>query len=56
MPDSLKEELTECYHKNLKHPGGDRMHLTIKEMFYWKGIKEHIKQHAKTCETCQLYK
>ena len=55
-PDSLKEELTEWYHKNLKYLGGNRMCLTIKEMFYWKGMKEHIKQHAKTCETCQLCK
>ena len=34
IPASLQEDLTEWYHQNLKHPGGDRMYLIIKETFY----------------------
>ena len=48
IPSTLEQDLTEWYHENLKYPGGDRMYLTIKEIFYWKGIKDYIKNYIKT--------
>ena len=32
IPTSLQCDLTEWRHQNLKHSGGDRMRLTMKEM------------------------
>ena len=53
MPDTLKEDLIEWYHVNLSHPRGDRMHLTMKLYFYWKGMKNEIMQKVKHCDICQ---
>ena len=46
IPSILQDELTNGHHENLKHPGGDRMCLTIKQHFYWKGVKDSIKSHV----------
>ena len=58
IPTSFQEDITEWHHQNLKHPGGDRMYLTMKETFYWKGMKNYIKEHVKraqlaNCAKCQ---
>ena len=42
--------------KNLKHLGGDHVYSTLKQHFYWKGVKDSAKSHNKNCETCQLRK
>ena len=39
IPATLQKELMDWHHKNLKHPGGNTMHLTLKQHFYWKGMK-----------------
>ena len=56
IPATLQKELMGWCHKNLKHLGGDHVHLTLKQHFHWKGVKGSVKSHVKNCETCQLNK
>ena len=43
-------------HNDLGHNGFPRMYAALKRVFYWKGIKEDIRKHCKTCSTCMLHK
>ena len=56
IPKSLQSDLMEWDHINLKHPSGDRMHLTLKQNFYWKGMKDMVENCVKHCKKCQLNK
>ena len=38
------------------HDGFPRTCAALKRVFFWKGIKEDIRKHCKTCATCQLHK
>ena len=51
IPASFEEDLTKWYYQNLKHPSSDRIYLIMKETFYWKGMKNYIKEHVKICST-----
>ena len=31
-------------------------HMQLSKVFYWKGMKEDIRKHSKTCATCILHK
>ena len=50
----MQNYLMNWCHENLKHPGGDRICLTLKHHFYWKGVKNSVKIHVNFFETCQL--
>ena len=43
-------------HDDLGHNGFPRTYAAIKRVFFWKGMKEDIRKHCKTCATCQLHK
>jgi hypothetical protein len=43
IPRSLQKSLAEWYHLQLGHPGETRTELTIRQHFWWKGLKETIK-------------
>jgi len=49
---SLQNELMEWYYINLKHPSSDRIYLTLKQYFYWKDMKDRIKNYVKHCKEC----
>ena len=46
VPKELTKEIIEWYHTNLQHPGSTRMYATIKQHFYWKGMKDHIHKYV----------
>ena len=43
-------------HDDLGHNGFPRTYAALKRVFFWKGMKEDIRKHCKTCSTCQLHK
>ena len=43
-------------HDNLGHNGFARTYAALKRVFYWKGMKENIRDHCKMCATCTLHR
>ena len=43
-------------HDDLGHNGFPRTYEALKRAFYWKGMKENIRDHCKMCETCTLHR
>ena len=48
--------LTHPHHDDLGHNGFPRTYAALKRVFFWKGMKEDIRKHCKSCATCQLHK
>lgn len=56
VPPSLQSQVVECYHDLLQHPGMTRMEATIRHIFDWRGLRETVEEHCRTCHICQLTK
>ena len=49
-------QVLQVAHDELAHNGFPRPYAALKRIFYWKGMKEDIRKHCKTCATCILHK
>ena len=56
LPNVLVFQVLQTTHDDLGHNGFLRMYAALKRVFYWKGMKEDIRKHCKTCATCMLHK
>ena len=56
LPSILIFQVLRTAHDDLGHNGFPRTYATLKRVFFWKGMKEDIRKHCKTCATCQLHK
>ena len=56
LPSVLIFQVLRTAHDDLGHNGFPRTYAALKRVFYWKGMKEDIRKHCKTCATCQLHK
>mgnify|MGYP005753024869 CR=1 FL=1 len=56
MPTTLQRRCVEWYHNILLHPGTNRTEETIRQHFYWKDLRDHVKKTCARCQTCQLTK
>ena len=56
LPSVLIFQVLPTAHDDLGHNGFPRTYAAIKRVFFWKGMKEDIRKHCKTCATCQLHK
>ena len=56
LPSILTFQVLRTVHDDLSHNGFPRTYAALKQVFYWKGMKEDIRKHSKTCATCQLHK
>ena len=56
LPSILTFQVLQAAHDDLGHNGFPRTYAALKRVFYWKGMKEDIRKHCKTCATCQLHK
>ena len=56
LPSILIFQVLRTAHDDLSHNGFPRTYAALKRVFYWKGMKEDIRKHCKTCATCQLHK
>ena len=52
VPPTLREQLLDWYHQNLKHPRVNRMSLTIRKHFGYPGIQKDIHEIVKTYDAC----
>ena len=55
VPVSLREEMMNWYHSSLHHPGAERMSLTIRQYFYWYGIKKDINSAFRVFEDLEKF-
>ena len=56
LPNVLVFQVLQTAHDYLGHNGFPRTYAALKRVFYWKGMKEDIRKHCKTCATCMLHK
>ena len=56
LPSVLTFQVLRTAQDDLGHNGFPRTYAALKRVFYWKGMKEDIRKHCKTCATCQLHK
>ena len=55
-PPSLIQSILKAAHNDSGHNGFPRTYSAIRRLYYWKGIKEDIRQHCTNCYTCQLHR
>ena len=51
LPSILTFQVLQTAHDDLGHNGFPRTYAALKRVFYWKGMKEDIRKHCKTCAT-----
>ena len=56
LPNVLVFQVLRTAHDDLGHNRFPRTCAALKRVFYWKGMKEDIRKHCKTCATCMLHK
>ena len=56
LPSVLVFQVLRAAHDELGHNGFPRTYAAVKRVFYWKGMKEDIRKHCKTCATCILHR
>ena len=56
LPSILIFQVLQTAHDDLGHNGFPRTYVALKRVFFWKGMKEDIRKHCKSCATCQLHK
>ena len=56
LPNVLVFQVLQTVHDDLGHNGFLRTYAALKRVFYWKGMKEDIRKHCKTCATCMLHR
>ena len=55
-PSNLIQSILKAAHDDSSHNGFPRTYSAIRRLYYWKGIKEDIRQHCTSCYTCQLHR
>ena len=56
MPPGLIELILTAAHDDSGYNGFPRTYSAIRRLYYWKGIKEDVRQHCTNCYTCQLHR
>ena len=55
-PPGLIQSILKAAHDDSSHNGFPRTYSVIRRLYYWKGIKEDVRQHCTSCYTCQLHR
>ena len=55
-PQSLIQSILKAAHNDSGHNRFPRTYLAIRRLYYWKGIKEDVRQHCTNCYICQLHR
>ena len=56
LPAVLVLQVLHATHDDLGHNGFPRTYAALKRVFYWKGMKENIRDDCKMCATCTLHR
>ena len=53
--DNLREEILEEAHFTAYsvHPGATKMYHSIKDLYWWDGLKKDVADYVAKCLTCQ---
>ena len=56
--DNLREEILEEAHflAYSVHPGATKMYYSIKDLYWWDGLKKNVADYVVKCLTCQQMK
>ena len=52
VPDILRDCLLILAHDKQGHNGFRRTYASLKNRYYWKGIKKSVHQHCTNCKVC----
>lgn len=52
IPSSCRFQVLNLFHKKLGHQGISRSTNMIKRYFWWKGLRNSVQRHIRTCPTC----
>ena len=55
-PLSLIQSILKAAHDDSGHDGFPQTYSAIRRLYYWKGVKEDVRQHCTSCYTCQLHR
>ena len=55
-PPSLIQSILKAAHDDSGHNGFPRTYSAIRRLYYWKGIKEDVRQHCTSCYTFESRK
>ena len=55
-PQGLIQSILKAAHDDSGHNGFPRTYSAIRGLYYWKGIKEDVRQYCTSCYTCQLHR
>ena len=56
LPAMLVLQVLHVAHDDLGHNRFPRTYAALNRVFYWKGMKENIRDHCKMCATCTLHR
>ena len=56
LPSSLVLQVLQAAHDDLEHNRFPRTYAAVKWIFYWKNIKENVRDHCKICPMCMLHR
>ena len=56
IPKALQNRIVDWYHLTLCHPGVNRTEETIRQHFWWKGLRTTVQNKLRKCGTCQKFK
>lgn len=56
IPVSLTNEIINCVHSKLGHPGVYKTLMYLKQFYYWKKMGPEVKQFVLSCDLCQRIK
>ena len=55
LPANLVLQVLQAAHNDLGHNGFPRTYAAVKQIFYWKNIKENVWDYCKICPVCMLH-
>lgn len=56
VPSQLQSRVVAWYHEYLAHPGQTRLEATIRQIYTWPKLREHVHQYCRSCDKCQRNK
>ncbi len=55
IPKSIRQDVLDCHHGRREGPhlGSKKLYLRLKQLVYWPGMSNHIKNYCKDCPRCK---
>lgn len=58
LDHQLRKNIIDLWHNSILtgHSGIDKTHRKVATIFYWKGLRDDVKEYVKGCDVCQRHK